>query len=79
MKPHGLALMTAALSLHHLTPARCMTQARICWLQNNPMEAQRMLMMAATEGEQWKRPNQRQRRKHNRQRHAAGDRRAFVA
>jgi len=79
MKPHGLALMTAALSLHHLTPARCMTQARIFTLENNFMEAQRMMLMAGTQGQPWKRPNQRQRRKYNRQRHAAGDRRAFVA
>ena len=83
MKPRNFgttaALRLLAMSMHRFTPAVMMTQALKFRLEGNEMEAMNLIRMVGTSAEPWKSPNQRQRRKQNRQRHAMGDRRAFAA
>ena len=67
------------MSKHRFTPARMMVQAAELLWAGKKLEAEAMLRMVGTSAEPWKSPNQRQRRKQNRQRHAMGDRRAFAA
>lgn len=67
------------MSMHRFTPARMMAQAAELLIAGKKFEALLLLRMVGTSAEPWKSPNQRQRRKQNRQRHAMGDRRAFAA
>lgn len=56
-----------------------MAQAVELLREGKKFEAEAMMRMVGTSAEPWKSPNQRQRRKQNRQRYAMGDRRAFAA
>lgn len=67
------------MSMHRFTPARRMAQAVELLRECKKFEAEAMMRMVGTSAEPWKSPNQRQRRKQNRQRYAMGDRRAFAA
>ena len=63
-------------SLFRFSPSRRMFHALELRQAGHEMEAAN-LIRSVSAGEEWRTPNQRQRRKNRRRLHAAGDRRAF--